>query len=231
MRPGDVGEVFEEDSSTMPFHIKSISGAKVGNTWWYAREAVVIAPDLSQPDSSQPDSSVDICMALSKEDHDLNVASMLLVSIRSILSQSLLIDVCGQAADAASRSVRIQRSILESFHDDYIEMVVQLAIMLPRSTASYSLKTFFMDLCTALIRHNRTVSDFARYSIKASTSSQSQLFCPNQHPLKLVSGSKISKKGRPAIGAIGLGKSCTTCCKRVPKPPARTTASRIIKAP
>src|SRR5215831_11236478 len=36
---------------------------------------------------------------------------------------------------------------------------------------------------------------------------------------------RIARKGRPATGASGLGRSCTTCRSRVPRPPARMIAS------
>jgi len=147
--------------------------------------------------------------ASTQEVYDLKIASLVLDNIRSILSRRLVIDLCEQDAGTASRSARIKHMILESFSDDYVEMLVQLAVLLPRSMSAYSLHDFFMDLCMALIEQNGAVSEFSVYSTRTSTSTQSRFLCPNRHTLKLVSGSKSSKKE-------SSNWSCDVCKEPIP---------------
>jgi hypothetical protein len=216
LQPGDVGEVIEDDNSGKPFHVRAISGASKGSTWWYVKSALANAPNSPSPRPSVQAPTISI-----KEVYDLKIASLVLDNIRSILSRRLLIDLC-QHPGATSRRAQIKHLILESFSDDYVEMLVQLAVLLPRSKSAYSLHDFFFDLCTALIEQNAAVSDFSVYSTNTSISTQSQLLCPNRHTLKLVCGSKSSKKE-------SSNWSCDVCKVLIPAGSAGILQCKLCK--
>jgi hypothetical protein len=200
LQPGDVGEIAAMDRSSKPLHVKAMSGAKVGESWWYVVDAVVAEPTTTLV---APASFSDI-------EKDFNLVSILLSANRSILTKCLSTSIFDET-NAASRVLRIQDTILNTFLDDQVDFLIQLALQLSRSSSSYSLHNFFTDLSVALLEEYRDVPNFSFHSSRRiiDTVSESMLNCPDQHPLLRVKSQKSQKESSKQWG-------CNIC--KVPFP-------------